>query len=488
MSKYLCQASLSAVGLSLALAGLSPAFAQGTNPEDDPIPDEPVPTAPVPVAPAPVAPAPTPTPVPQVVAPPTAPAAAGDTVTVPRDVWEQLLHDVEELKKARAAADAAPVVPAPVAPAPVEAAPEAAGTSTSAPGSRNYLLLPDISYILSSQYLASSDKRDENRRNLDLEGEIGIQGYVFPNVKADSFITANPGQGEGFGIEEGYLTFLGARKNLNIQIGRKFAPFGRTGELHTHSWLYSRQFLPRQNLVAPEALAGNGINFNYLLPTGKNFFARLSLGAFSNGEEADGRFNSTDPTDPFEGGAVTRPGAGFSRFYNGRLWTGTSIGSSNEVELGFSNARGAASIDNLTGVNAVGEDVVTRANGRVNLTGVDFSFRHFLGADKRLLLRSELFKYQPHSLPTSSSTGYYALANYRFSKFKDLGLLYENTEFPTAPGDKEKALSLIYTKQFSERFYARFTGTRGDRPGDGNYNEFRVQFVAGIGPHTHELE
>jgi hypothetical protein len=227
---------------------------------------------------------------------------------------------------------------------------------------------------------------------------------------------------------------------------------------------------------------------NYLLPTGKKFFARLSLGAFSAGEEAGGRINTSDPSDPFEGGSPVRVGSGLSRFYNARLWTGTSIGEKNELELGVSHARGRSSIENLTGLNPDDSEIVESANGRVNLTGIDFSFRRFTGANKRLLLRSELFKYKPRNLPTSSAKGYYALANYRFSKFNDVGLLYEKSDFPTAPGAKETALSLIYTKQFSERFYARLSGTRGDRPGKSDYNEFRLQFVAGIGPHTHELD
>ncbi len=77
----------------------------------------------------------------------------------------------------------------------------------------------------------------------------------------------SPDEDSPFQIEEGYLTFLGLRKGLNINVGRKFAPFGRTGEVHNHSWLYPRQLLPLRNLVSPEALVGDGVNLNYLLPT-----------------------------------------------------------------------------------------------------------------------------------------------------------------------------------------------------------------------------
>lgn len=461
------------LGLAMALAGVQPVLAQ--NIEDEPLEDE----APL-AAPAP------PKDVPQPILQPENPPVVntGDTVQVPRAVWEQLMRDVEELKKQRGTVPTTP----PQTPLAIESAtPDDTGAQSSAE-KRNYLLLPDISFIFNGQYLGSSDKRDDGRNSFGLEGEIGLQGYVYPDVKFDGFFVASPNEDEAFGIEESYLTFLGVRKGLNVQVGRKFAPFGRTGELHPHSWLYSRQLLARQNLIAGENLVGNGVNLNYLLPTGKNLFARLSLGAFSGAEGADGRVNTSDPSDPFEGSAVSRPGAGFSRFYNARLWMGKSLGEKNEVELGFSHARGAASIDNLTGFDAGGNELVDSPEGRVKLSGVDLSYRRFMGNNKRLLLRAEGFKNEPENLPTRNSRGYYAFANYRYSKFNDVGLLYEKTDFPTAPGLREKALSLIFTKQFSERYFIRLTGTRGDRPGERNLNEVRLQFVAGLGPHTHELE
>jgi hypothetical protein len=468
------------LGLALAMSALPvSAQAQGVNPEDEPIPDQPVPVAPpAPPAPAPVTPPPAPS-------APTAPAtpapATGDTITVPRAVWEQLLKDVEDLKKARATQEAAPPPPAPT-PAPAESTP-----TSSAPGSRNYLLLPDISFVSSATALGSTDKRDPDRNNLDVEGEIGIQGYAYPNVKYDAFIVGNPGENEAFNVEEGYLTFLGAAKGLNINVGRKFAAFGRTGELHPHSWLYSRQFIARQSLVAPENLVGNGIQFNYLLPTPSSFFARASFGVFGNGEENDARVNTFNPADPFEGGFPTRPGAGLTRFYNGRLWLGKSLAEDTELELGLSAARGRSAVTNIVD-DGTGSPTDVNVAGRVDLSGADISLRKFLPGGKRLLLRSELFRYNPKDLPTVKSSGYYALANYRFNKFNDVGLLWEKTDYPTAPGDSEKALSLIYTRQFSERYYMRFTGTNGSRPGDSGYNELRIQLVAGLGPHTHELE
>lgn len=480
----------------LAACALIPVAARAQNIEDEPIEDEPVPA----VAPKPAPAAPAPKPAPSAPNPPTAvqpapaqpaPAAtaptavaptpnqAVETVTVPRAVWEQLLRDVEDLKKSRAEAAAALAVPAPVAPAPV-AVPAEAPAPVNTSGNRNYLTLPDISLVLQAKGGVSSDLRDDGRRKFGLaEGELAIQSYVYPGVKAEAYLVGAPGEDEPVQFEEGFLTFQGVRKGVNITAGRKFTPFGRTGELHNHSYEYPRQLLPIRNLVSEEALVGDGIGLNYLLPLKGKTFVRASLGAWS-GEGTETQFNTTDPTDPFFGGVPGGTGAGYTRrFYTGRLWAGHPVGANGEFEVGLSRAGGRSEITDDTGA---------LTQGHVDLTGVDASYRRFMNGGKRLLLRSEYFKYKPKGLFTSSANGYYALANYRYNPRKDIGLLYESSGFPQAPGLRETALSLIYTKQFTEQYYARIMATRGDRPGIGNYHELRFQLTAGMGPHTHSLE
>ena len=483
------------VSMFCCLLAAGPIWA--ANPEDEDIPEDvpPAPAQPAPAQPtqeAPPAMAPEPeaaAPIPA--APPTAaatgstPAANNDTITVPRAVWEQLLRDVEDLKRKQntpPSTASAGATSSSEEPAPLETpGASSTGTEPGSTGNRNYLTLPDISLILQSKGLLSSDKRNEERNKLSLaEAELAIQGYVYPNVKFDAFIVGAPAEDEPLQVEEGFLTFMGLRKGLNLNIGRKFAPFGRTGELHSHSWLYNRQLLPIGNLVSGEALVGDGVNLHYLLPLKGKTFVRASLGAFS-GQGTETQFNASDPGDPFFGGIPSGPGAGFTdRFYNGRLWLGHPVGESGELDFGLSHARGTS---------AINDDGDNPLAGRVNLTGLDATYRHYMGGGKRLLLRGEYFKYKPGgALPTSSANGWYGLANYRLGPFNDIGLLYERSGFPQAPGKHENALSLIYTKQFTEQFYIRLMGTRGDRPGQGGYNELRLQFTAGIGPHAHTLE
>src|SRR5687768_12905366 len=84
------------------------------------------------------------TPTPQATKPPIAPPAEnGEMIMVPRALWEKLLRDVEELK----AKTGTPSTPSTTVP-PLETEPSKSGTQTSSSGSRNYLLLPDISLVL----------------------------------------------------------------------------------------------------------------------------------------------------------------------------------------------------------------------------------------------------------------------------------------------------------------------------------------------------
>jgi hypothetical protein len=405
--------------------------------------------------------------------------ASGEaTVTVPKSEWEALKARLDAVEKELQGLKArqAPVQPAET-PAPEAgaetAAPAAFAASTpetQAPTSGRYLALPDISLIVQAKGKASSDPRDEGRNRIRLsEAELGIQGYVYPNVKADAFITMSPEEGESAQVEEAYLTYLGLRKRLNFYVGEKHVPFGRTNLLHNHSWLYVRPPLVLRNLVAEESLSGEGVAASYLLPTKGNLFAQLDLGTWTG----QGPGEATEPPDILVG-----PGAGFSdRFNTARLWLGQPVGENNELELGTSYARGPA------------EGFAVPGSGHAELSGLDLTYRHYGEGTSRLLLRGEgVQRHEATDFAGSTAKGYYLFGNYRPDKYRSVGLLYDWSEFPQASDLHESALSLILTKQFSEQYYLRLQTVHGKRPGSSSYDELWLQWVWGMGPHTHNLE
>jgi hypothetical protein len=139
--------------------------------------------------------------------------------------------------------------------------------------------------------LFSTDRRDDDRRRTGLaEGEIAIQGLSIPTSKPKPIWSVLPPKTSRSASKKVFSP-SGRAQNLNVWIGRKFVPFGRTGEQHNHSWLYARQLLPFRNLVAEEALVGDGVGFRYTLPTGK-LFTNLAVGYWS-GEGAGENFRRT---------------------------------------------------------------------------------------------------------------------------------------------------------------------------------------------------
>jgi len=335
-----------------------------------------------------------------------------------------------------------------------------------------YLALPDISLIVQAKGRATTDKIDPDKQKIQLaEAELGIQGYVYPNVRADAFFAGSPAEHEPFHVHEAYLSYLGLAKGLNFVVGQKFVPFGRVNQLHNHSWLYARQPLVLSNLVAPESLAGQGINLTYLIPTRPGLFAQLDLGSWANGSEGE---ESNFPPNIMAG-----PGADLTdRFTTARFWMGMPTSENGEFELGGSWAGGRSEEDPNTGLT-----------NYVHLRGLDLTYRYFGPQTSRLLLRAEhLWRKGTTDSDGAVARGYYLFANYRWNRYFDAGLLYDWSQFPQDTSRHESAMSLVLTRQFSEQYYVRLQVTRGSRPDDGSYTEVRLQWCWGVGPHTHNLE
>jgi hypothetical protein len=81
--------------------------------------------------------------------------------------------------------------------------------------------------------------------------------------------------------------------------------------------------------------------------------------------------------------------------------------------------------------------------------------------------------------------GAYTYAGYTFNKFIDLGIRYDWSENAISQLSKESKLSGIFTYRMSEATFARLQ--YGYTP-EKKSNEVLVQFVYGIGPHTHPLQ
>jgi hypothetical protein len=81
--------------------------------------------------------------------------------------------------------------------------------------------------------------------------------------------------------------------------------------------------------------------------------------------------------------------------------------------------------------------------------------------------------------------GAYAYAGYAFNRFMDIGSRYDWSENAVQQLSKESKISAIFTYRMSEATFARIQ--YGYTP-ENKSNEVMLQFVYGLGPHTHPLQ
>ena len=396
-----------------------------------------------------------------------------------------------------------PVPTDPALPPPAPGESSSSGDVTQAPtaGNNRYLLLPDISFIGLLVGHTGNDRRDPDRDKLRFdEGELALQSFVYPGIGAQVFIVFS-GDGEAV-VEEAYLnaqnlSLVGLNNvPVSLTVGRRKVPFGRVNQLHPHSWLYTVQPYVLSNLVSGESLTGDGASFSYLLPTGK-LFAQLDAGFWSQSEATEDFDTETDPSQAI----VTSPGAGFKdKFGTVRLWTAAEVlGGALEIGGSIAGGRGvgytpagfggaSAARFKSRSRQAGGGDPLT-ISPRILLSGVDLTYRRTGLRASRLLLRGEYLRHrQKEGDFSQTAEGYYVFADQRFDAQNGIGLRYDWSEFPYAPGLHESAVSLIGTHQFTEQFYARVQLIQGERPGKRSFTEAWFQLVFGFGPHTHTLE
>ena len=158
------------------------------------------------------------------------------------------------------------------------------------------------------------------------ELELQLSAFVDPYLKAD-LIFAVPG-GEGFELEEGYLTSQGLP--VTLKMGRFRAEFGRHNLLHAHQFPFLDAPLAHDRLLGDTGLVDTGISASLLLPV--PWFAEASAQLLNGDAEL---FDSDHGED---------------LVYLGHLKNFWDLSDVITLELGASAATGANAADEQTSV------------------------------------------------------------------------------------------------------------------------------------------
>lgn len=336
--------------------------------------------------------------------------------------------------------------------------------------------LPDISIVTNSSGLFGSSRIPngvDRNRFLVNEVELAFQGYLYPSIRADAFISFGRGGNELRGVaEEAFFTFLQTPiTGLSLKGGKMHVDFGKRNKIHAEKLLTQDRPALLRNLLGEDNFNGHGAELSYLLPTPRGTFAQLQLGWYRPSNEI-----SLDATGLETGTTGARIG---DKLLTSRLWTSKAFGDSNEVEMGLSSMWGRGV---LGGSGFATEDPI-------NVYGADFTWRRYLSNRRRLLLSAE---WMQHSRVLTSGRdnrrGYYVLGAYQMSPYWDLGLRLDNTGVPAPSFGHESATVGYLTHHLTETTFLRYQLSHGRRADGTPYNQFGLQFVWGIGPHAHGLE
>ncbi|MDD2772472.1 MAG: hypothetical protein PHP45_02135 [Elusimicrobiales bacterium] len=360
------------------------------------------------------------------------------------------------------------------------AAPLAYGQQ-SAPAATPANRLPDISIIGNMYGYVSDDRSDPARNQFAVrEVELALQGYVYPQIKADAIIAAEKeGGGYHTGVDEAKLTFERLADGLSAQAGRVRVNFGKINSLHPHSLPTVDRPAALTAFFGEEGLVGQGAALNYTLPL--PFFLQAEAGAWKNdapepvmqdatvndinGTPVTVKTNTPDESSVF----------GFSDgIFTGRLRSSFAPSAKSELEFGASMARGRGPFHSLHTDNAT-------------VWGGDLAFRLWPGAHSRLTFQSEYF-YLARELANEKlhRRGFYSYLSWRFDKEWEIGSRFDYAESPYEQNTIERAVSGIATYNFNEMFSARVQYKHRNIEGN-PVNECWFQLIFGIGPHTHSM-
>ncbi|MBM3254405.1 MAG: hypothetical protein FJZ16_09150, partial [Candidatus Omnitrophica bacterium] len=249
------------------------------------------------------------------------------------------------------------------------------------------LELPDISVIGDVVGTYGDDKTDSDRNRIILkETELALQGYLYPDVRADIIAALHRHSDDGeykAELEEGYISFLKTPiPNLSLKAGKKLLDFGKLNPRHSHHWNFVDRPEVLKSYFGDHGLAGQGANFSYLVPL--PFFLQWDLGAWHVDSE------HTHTGDILGLAEET---------YSTRLWSSFDLAENQELELGLSGIKGYGAHH-------------SEHKDKVKVGGVDLTYR-FLGEElKRLIFQNE-FLFLDRDVPVGDLNrwGCYSLLN-----------------------------------------------------------------------------
>jgi hypothetical protein len=331
---------------------------------------------------------------------------------------------------------------------------------------RRALVLPDISIVGDIVGTFSDDKKKTDRNKIVARKvELSLQGYLMPGMRADVFIDLHRHDGEyKVGLHEGYISFLQTPiPGLGMLAGKKLIGFGKLNPRHSHHWDFVDMPMVLESYFTDHGLAGQGVNFSYLLPL--PFFAQWDLGAWYIDAHHKDHGHSHGHGHHHDYALELADQA-----YSTRLWSSFALAEAQELEIGLSGLKGYDAHDY-----------------EVKISGLDLTYRYFGPGASRWLFQNEFLflNKEAHRKKDVDRWGFYSFLNYRWDMYWNVGLRYDWMETLSKHKKDKSSISGILTRNLTETTKLRLQYTHNLE--EKNDTVF-LQAIFGIGPHAHPLE
>jgi hypothetical protein len=341
--------------------------------------------------------------------------------------------------------------------------------------------IPNISVIGN---MVGSVSEDEKKFGVNAI-EFSYQSSIYPSVKVDIFTALHQEENEmHFNLEEGYVTFLDpiglmlSNSELNLGVGaivgRKLLPFGKLSVLHPEQWQFVDQPIAIQTFLggSSHGVAAEGGQLLAALPF--PFFSQLEIGAWTalshedHGAENHEESESHEPESHHDAhnGAIKIT----NRVVTARIWNSVSLGADSEFELGLSGL-----LSNVT----------ADSDHQYGLVGLDLTLVHAFSLNQHMKLQGELLRARyGEEDDRATQVGGYVTSILQFSPKNQIGVRASALGKHGDEGDTQVQYTTMYTRQLTEtsKFRAQYT------LGENVESTFKVQFIFGMGPHSHVLQ
>ncbi|MFQ5647377.1 MAG: hypothetical protein ACE5GM_10635 [bacterium] len=330
---------------------------------------------------------------------------------------------------------------------------------------------PDLSIIVDSNAYFTDDKsRPDRNKTRVREGEIALQGWLYPGIRGDFYATfeqeyeADRTVNTSVDLEAATISFLDLPLDQTAKAGRMFVEFGEMNKIHQHHRSTVDQPLVLEHFFGNHSWIDDGVQVTALIPNPldlywmieANYLNGRPLNLHEGEHEGEEEPPGEDPLPVDDNMLIARS---FLNIPSG----------DNSMDLNLSYSLAVQE----------GEDL------KMHSLGASYKYR-IPDSFKSLSLKNEYIIYDNTLLHIKSSGGY-SQAKFSWNAYWDFGGRFDWAEFSDSGSSHSTGGSAFLTYNFTETTYLRGQYRIRYEPGNNKYDEFFLQIVWGIGPHSHRL-